>query len=88
RLRDESHRFAIGYHRQLRNRRMTTSVLDGIPGLGPTRRKRLVTELGGIRKVRQADRETLRELSWLPDVVADAVYARTHGLDSAKGAGR
>ncbi|MEZ5406824.1 MAG: excinuclease ABC subunit UvrC [Acidimicrobiales bacterium] len=88
RLRDESHRFAIGYHRQLRNRRMTTSVLDGIPGLGPTRRKRLVDELGGIRKVRQADLETLRELSWLPDTVADAVYARTHGLDSSRGAGR
>ena len=88
RLRDESHRFAIGYHRQLRNRRMTTSVLDGIPGLGPTRRKRLVDELGGIRKVRQADLETLRELSWLPDTVADAVFARTHGLDRSKGAGR
>ncbi len=87
RLRDESHRFAIGYHRQLRNRRMTTSVLDGIPGLGPTRRKRLVAELGGIRKVRQAELETLRELSWLPDAVAEAVYARTHGLDD-KGARR
>jgi excinuclease ABC subunit C len=80
RLRDESHRFAIEYHRTLRNRRMTTSVLDGIPGLGPTRKKRLITELGGILKVRKAELDTLRELSWLPDAVAEAVYGKTHGL--------
>ena len=80
RLRDESHRFAIDYHRRLRNQRMTKSVLDDIPGLGPTRRKRLVKELGGVKRVRQADLDTLRELSWLPDSVAEAVYAKTHGL--------
>ncbi|MEJ7585681.1 MAG: excinuclease ABC subunit UvrC, partial [Acidimicrobiales bacterium] len=42
RIRDESHRFAISYHRQLRDKRMTTSVLDGIGGLGPTRQRRLI----------------------------------------------
>ncbi|MEM7326772.1 MAG: excinuclease ABC subunit UvrC, partial [Actinomycetota bacterium] len=46
RLRDESHRFAISYHRQLRKKRMTKSVLDDIAGLGPTRKKRLVKEMG------------------------------------------
>ncbi len=81
RIRDESHRFAVDYHRRLRNKRMTTSVLDDIPGLGPTRRKRLIEELGGVKKVRQADRQTLAELSWLPEAVADAVYAKTHGLE-------
>lgn len=81
RIRDESHRFAVDYHRRLRNKRMTKSVLDDIPGLGPTRRKRLIAELGGVKKVRQADRETLAELSWLPEAVAEAVYAKTHGLD-------
>lgn len=80
RLRDESHRFAIDYHRRLRNKRMTKSVLDDIPGLGPTRRKRLLKELGGVKRVRQAELDTLRSLSWLPDAVADAVYAKTHGL--------
>ena len=49
RVRDEAHRFAITYHRQLRDKRMT-SVLDGIQGLGPTRRKRLVTSWGGSRR--------------------------------------
>ncbi|MDQ3462773.1 MAG: excinuclease ABC subunit UvrC, partial [Actinomycetota bacterium] len=51
RLRDEAHRFAVSYHRQLRDRRMTTSVLDGIPGLGPARQKRLRAELGGVTAV-------------------------------------
>jgi excinuclease ABC subunit C len=46
RIRDEAHRFAIAYHRKLRDRRMTKSVLDDIPGVGPTRKKRLVKELG------------------------------------------
>ena len=81
RLRDESHRFAIDYHRRLRNKRMTKSVLDDIPGLGPTRKKRLVSELGSVKRVRQAELATLRELSWLPDPVAEAVYAKTHGLE-------
>ncbi len=79
RIRDESHRFAITYHRQLRGKRMTTSVLDGIPGLGPGRRKRLIKELGGVRKVQQASLEELRALSWLPDAVADAVYEKCTG---------
>jgi excinuclease ABC subunit C len=79
RLRDEAHRFANSFHAELRNKRMTVSVLDGVPGLGPTRHKRLLKELGGITKVRAASREELRSLTWLPDVVADAVHARLHG---------
>jgi excinuclease ABC subunit C len=81
RIRDESHRFAVAYHRQLRQKRMTNSVLDGIPGLGPTRRQRLVKELGGIRAVRRADLGTLKALPWLPDAVAEAIHARTHGVE-------
>ncbi|MGH1487960.1 MAG: excinuclease ABC subunit UvrC [Acidimicrobiales bacterium] len=80
RLRDESHRFAITYHRQLRKKRMTKSVLDDVPGLGPTRKKRLLKELGGVTAVRRAELAELQELSWLPDVVAEAIYAKTRGL--------
>ena len=79
RVRDEAHRFAISYHRQLRGKRMTTSVLDDIPGLGPARRKRLLKELGGVGAVKAASLETLRALPWLPDAVADAVYSKIHG---------
>jgi excinuclease ABC subunit C len=79
RIRDEAHRFAITYHRQLRGKRMTTSVLDGIPGLGPARKKRLVKELGGVNAVKSSDLATLTALSWLPDTVAAEVYTRLHG---------
>ncbi|MED5221125.1 MAG: excinuclease ABC subunit UvrC [Actinomycetota bacterium] len=78
RIRDESHRFAISYHRRLRSKRMTGSVLDGIPGLGPARRKRLVSAFGGVRAVQRASLEDLMALPWLPDAVAEAVFAKVH----------
>lgn len=81
RIRDESHRFAISYHRQLRGKRMTRSVLDGVRGLGDKRRRRLVKELGGVGKVKAASLEELKALSWLPDPVAEAVYDKIHGAD-------
>ena len=80
RIRDEAHRFAIDYHRTLRAKRMTKSVLDDVPGLGPTRRKRLLKELGGIRAVKTASRDDLLALSWLPDAVGDAVYVKIHSI--------
>jgi excinuclease ABC subunit C len=79
RIRDESHRFAIAYHRKLRNKRMTRSVLDEIPGLGDTRKKRLIKEFGGVRKVQQASLDDLLALTWLPNKVAAAVHERTQG---------
>ena len=82
RIRDEAHRFAITFHRELRGKRMTTSVLDGIHGLGEVRRKRLVKELGGVKAVTQAPLSDLRGLAWLPDVVAEAVYEKIHGIPS------
>ena len=78
RVRDEAHRFAIGYHRELRNKRMTTSVLDDIPGLGPVRRKRLIKEIGSVAKVKRAERDELLALPWLPDEVARAVHDKIH----------
>ncbi len=78
RIRDEAHRFANTFHRELRDKRMTKSVLDDIPGLGETRKKRLTTELGGVRAVQQASLEQLKALSWLPDQVAEAVHAKLH----------
>ncbi len=79
RVRDEAHRFAVSYHRQLRGRRMTVSVLDGVPGLGPARRKRLVAELGSVKAVRQASKESLEALPWLPKAVAEALWEKIHG---------
>ena len=79
RIRDESHRFAIAYHRKLRDKRMTRSVLDEIPGLGDMRKKRLIKEFGGVRKVQQASLSDLLALTWLPNKVAAAVHERTQG---------
>ena len=78
RVRDEAHRFAISYHRQLRGKRMTASVLDGVQGLGPARRKRLLAELGSIKAVREAPKEVLVSFSWLPQTVAEALWEKVH----------
>ena len=78
RIRDEAHRFANSFHRERRSKRMTTSSLDGIPGLGPARRDRLVKALGGVRAVKAADLESLQALSFLPNAVAQAVFDKFH----------
>ena len=76
RIRDEAHRFANTFHRERRSKRMTTSALDGIPGLGEVRQKKLVKALGGVNAVKQADLDELKALSFLPDAVAEAVHAK------------
>ena len=77
-IRDEAHRLAYTFHRERRSKRMTVSALDGIPGLGEIRQKKLVKALGGVNAVKRAELDELRELSFLPDAVAEAVYAKFH----------
>lgn len=84
-LRDEAHRFAVGYHRQLRGRRMVGSALDGIPGLGPARRKALLRSYGSLARMREAEAEELARL--VPAGVAAAVHAALHSRP-VRGAGR
>ena len=78
RIRDEAHRFANTFHRELRGKRMTTSSLDGIAGLGEARQKKLVQVLGGVNAVKKASLEDLQALSFLPAAVAAAVHAKFH----------
>ena len=61
RIRDEAHRFAITYHRQLRGRTMVASRLDAIPGIGETRRKSLLRQFGSLEKIAEATDEQLRD---------------------------
>jgi len=82
--RDEAHRFAIGFHRELRGRRMTRGALDGVARLGPARRRRLVSELGGVKAVQAASLDDLLGLAWLPDAVAHAVYEHLHARRPSK----
>jgi excinuclease ABC subunit C len=77
-IRDEAHRFANTFHRERRSKRMKSSELDGIKGLGPARRERLLKELGGMSGVRSASFDRLQSVSWLPDEVAAAVHQRFH----------
>jgi excinuclease ABC subunit C len=54
-LRDEAHRFAITYHRELRNKRIEQSVLDEIPGIGEQRKRQLLRSFGSLRELKKAD---------------------------------
>ena len=64
-IRDEAHRFAITYHKKLRQRRTISSVLDQIPGVGPTVRTSLLKTLGSAKVVREA---SVAELAAVPKV--------------------
>ena len=77
-VRDEAHRFAITYHRQLRDKKMTKSVLDDVAGLGPVRRRRLLKEFGSVKKLRAMSEDDLRTIPWLPDAVAEGLHAALH----------
>ena len=79
RIRDEAHRFANSFHRELRDKRMKESVLDGIAGLGESRRQRLLKEFGTLKAVKEAPLEQLQALPWLPDAVALAIFHKIHG---------
>ena len=77
-LRDEAHRFAVSYHRTLRGRRMVTGALDGIEGLGPKRRARLLEQFGGLAALRALSKDELTGVTWLPAAVGAAVFERLH----------
>lgn len=78
RVRDEAHRFALGYHRTRRAAQVTTSLLDRLPGIGEKRRKAIVQHFGSPERVLQATREELEAVPGLPGKVAREVYAYIH----------
>lgn len=59
RIRDEAHRFAITYHRNLRSKELTSSTLDSVPGIGPKTKKKLIIKFGSIEKIKLANLEEL-----------------------------
>ncbi len=75
RVRDEAHRFAITYHRQRRSRTMTTSELDGVPGLGATRKAALLRHFGSVKKLRAATAEEVAQVPGIGPATAKAVVA-------------
>lgn len=74
RIQDEAHRFAIEYHRSLRSKAQVKSVLDEIPGVGPTRRKALMRHFQSIQEIRNADVEALCSVPEIPAHIAEEIY--------------
>jgi excinuclease ABC subunit C len=78
RVRDEAHRFAITHHRGRRDRAMTKSLLDELPGVGPARKRALLAHFGSPDAVVSASSEELQAVPGLPAKVARELHARLH----------
>jgi excinuclease ABC subunit C len=78
RVRDEAHRFAIAHHRGRRDRAMTSSVLDDLPGIGPTRKRAILKHFGSPDAFLAASREELEAVPGLPGKVARDLWASLH----------
>lgn len=77
-VRDEAHRFAITFHRQLRSKGMTASILDEVPGLGPVRKKALLKSFGSFKKLKEASLAEIKEKKVIPIDVADELFVILH----------
>jgi excinuclease ABC subunit C len=78
RVRDEAHRFAITHHRQRRDRAMTASILDELPGVGPARKRALLQHFGSPEAILAASREELEAVPGIPGKLAREVYREIH----------
>src|SRR5213083_2850323 len=78
RIRDEAHRFAITHHRSRRDKAMTESILDDLPGVGPTRKRALLKHFGSPDAVVNASREDLEAVPGLPAKVGRPLYGLLH----------
>lgn len=73
RIRDEAHRFAISFHRQKRGKAMTVSALDGVPGLGASKRKALLAHFGSVKGVKAASAAELSQAKGIGPALASAI---------------
>jgi excinuclease ABC subunit C len=78
RVRDEAHRFAITHHRIRRDRAMTASILDELPGVGPARKRALLNHFGSPDAILAASREELEAVPGIPGKLAREVYRELH----------
>lgn len=83
RIRDEAHRFAVGFHRRRRDARAFESIFDGLDGIGPARRRAILRHFGSAERFLQASREELEGVPGLPQKTARTVYAQLHRAGGA-----
>ena len=86
RLRDEAHRFGVTYHRRLRSRRDLRSVLEDIPGVGPTRARRMLGHFGSLKRLAVATPEQIAEVRGVPRPVAERVHERLRAIPEGSSA--
>ena len=79
RVRDEVHRFSVTYHRTLRGKNATLSVLDTVPGLGPVRRRELLKHFGSVEKMKRASIEQIAQAPAMTKRLAGRVHELLHG---------
>jgi excinuclease ABC subunit C len=84
RVRDEAHRFGLDYHRRLRRRSRIGSVLDAVPGVGPTRRAALLKAFGSVAAMREVSAEQLASAAGVPMSVAERVHAYVAGESASR----
>ena len=78
RIRDEAHRFALGFHRQRRNAKARGSILDELSGIGPVRRRALLRHFGSAERLLEATPEELEGVPGVPAKTARSIYAQLH----------
>ena len=78
RIRDEAHRFAVGFHRQRRETRSFESIFDTLRGVGPARRRAILRHFGSPEAFLAATQEELEGVPDLPPKTARAIYAQLH----------
>ncbi len=77
-IRDEAHRFAIGYHRKLRGKEGISSGIEAVPGIGPKRRTALLKRFGSLRRLREATIEEILSVPGMNRTIAEAVHRGLH----------
>ncbi len=88
RVRDEAHRFAITFHRELRGKAMTVSILDEVPGVGEKRKRALRRAFGSMKRLREATEAQIAAVPGIPAEVAHEVYATLRAWDEELDDGR
>jgi excinuclease ABC subunit C len=78
RIRDEAHRFALGFHRQRRETRARESIFDDLQGVGPARRRALIRHFGSAERFLAASQEELEGVPGMPPKTARSIYAQLH----------